>query len=68
LTAKVRQLSDNSKFFINYLLKNGDKAMKPDRNLGADGGKRGADDGKGASDGEEAAADDGGIVMREMGY
>jgi len=50
------------------LLKNGDKAMKPDRNLGADGGKRGADDGKGASDGEEAAADDGGIVMREMGY
>ena len=35
---------------------------------GADGGKRGADEGKGASDGEEAAADDGGIVMREMGY
>ena len=34
----------------------------------SDGGKRGADDGKGASDGEEAAADDGGIVMREMGY
>ena len=30
--------------------------------------KRGADDGKVASDGVEAAADDGGIVMREMGY
>ena len=42
--------------------------MKPDRNLGADGVKQGADEGKGASDGEEAAADDGGIVMREMGY
>ena len=30
--------------------------------------KRGADEGNGPSDGEEAAADDGGIVMREMGY
>jgi len=27
-----------------------------------------SDDWKRASDGEEAAADDGGIVMREMGY
>jgi hypothetical protein len=34
----------------------------------SDDGKRGVDEGMGASDGEEAAADDGGIVMREMGY
>ena len=34
----------------------------------ADGGKQGADEGKGASDGEEAAADDGVIVMQEIGY
>lgn len=34
----------------------------------ADGGKQGTDVWKVASDGEEAAADDGGIVMREMGY
>ena len=40
----------------------------PIGNWASDGGKRGTDEGKGASDGEEAAADDGGIVMREMGY
>ena len=30
--------------------------------------KRGADEGMGASDGEKAAADDGVIVMQEIGY
>ena len=34
----------------------------------SDGGKRGADEGKGVSDGVKAAADDGVIVMREIGY
>ena len=42
--------------------------MKPDWNLGFGWWKTGADEEKGASDGEEAAADNGGIVMRKMGY